>query len=146
MEEMVKTAALHLGDASRSDEDVERLVLAVAKSHVLARRLIDWLPEVFALVLIGHSWKVGLPKHFTVRNSLGEWEAVAFKDEPIVAVALCLATHVYHNGPRDQFKRIVSRSALLNTINNALNSGANIEGAQLGDLKMFGIGAEVYHQ
>jgi hypothetical protein len=64
--------------------------------------------------------------------------------EPIFQLATELAVEVYHNGPRELFKTIASRSAVITTINKALNAGGSLEGATLSGPALIGIPAEFY--
>lgn len=58
--------------------------------------------------------------------------------------AIQIAQRIYHEGPAEVFKNIAVRSSMTNTINNALNGGATLEGAVLSGPALFGISAEVY--
>jgi hypothetical protein len=146
LDEFVALAVRLLGDATLSAEEVESSLRGLVKDPTLARRLIDWIPEAFAYALVSHSWNVKLPKRFKVENRQGDWESFEFQCEPCFASAIRAGLDMYHSGPREQFGRIASKSATLASINKALNAGAEINGAELGALKMFGIPAEFYRE
>lgn len=54
------------------------------------------------------------------------------------------AQQMFHTGPRLQFQTVTDRSALLNTVNNALNEGGSLEGSSLGGPSFLGIPAAIY--
>ena len=111
----------------------------------------DIIPEAFGLVVISHlapSGSISLPDTFSVQSANGDWQTVPIKDEPIFTAALLIAQNMFHNGPRECFKNISYRSALLDAVNNALNKAdsnlASLEGSTLSGPNFFGIPAEIY--
>lgn len=142
-EQLEEVAAL-IGAQSTVDEAMEAAVVALVQDAMLARRMIDWLPEAFGMVLIAHIDKVTLPATFSARNRNGKWQQFAMSVEPIVGRALALATHMYHNGPRERFSHIARRSALVSVVNQALNEGLSLDDSVLSGPALIGIPAEIY--
>ena len=130
--------------ATLPDVECESAVLELLQDESLARRAIDWLPEAFGLVLVNHIEQLILPTTFKARDQEGCWVEIPFAAEPIFALALELGTFVYHNGPRDLFRSIAEGSSVVAAVNNALNAGAELKGAKLSSLEMFGLRAEAY--
>jgi len=134
-----------LGTNAISEEEIETQVAAIAASPMEARRLIDWIPEAFGYVLIGHLGKnVILPSTFSARYEQGEWESFPLTSEPIFALALEIAQTAYHQEPRALFTQIATRSAAFNSANNLLHGGGFIEGAAFSGPALIGIPAEIY--
>lgn len=133
-----------IGSEDFDDEAIESRVAALVQDPMLARRLIDWVPEAFGIVLISHMTKVTLPLTFSVKNKRGKWIELDLKLEPIFESATRLAMHKFHEGPRSTFSNVVRRSALLDAANRALNDGETLEGATLSGPALIGIPAEVY--
>lgn len=133
-----------MGSEGIDDDDVETRVAALVQDPMLARRLIDWLPEAFGIVLISHMGTVTSPDTFSAKNKSGEWVQFDLKAEPIFELATRLAMRIFHEGPRSTFSNIVGRSALLAAASRGLDDGESLDGASLGGLAMLGIPAEVY--
>jgi hypothetical protein len=131
---------------------VSRLTLEKYESAVadlvcdpdLARRIIDWLPEAFGLILIGHMGDITLPKTFRVKDRSGQWIEIPFSREPIFADVLDFASLTYHNGPKHLFSSLAVQSSVVDTVNKALNAGEPLTGASLGPITMAGLSAETY--
>jgi hypothetical protein len=133
-----------LGDNSFSDDAIEEKVMARTGDAMESRRLIDWIPEVFAYALISHHLKqFELTPTFDAQSAGGDWLRFNFKFEPIVAEAAMIATRMLHDGPRDSFRRIAERSSTLDAANNALNANSNFRGTLSGPA-FIGIPAEIY--
>lgn len=106
------------------------------------RRLRDCIPEAFGLILASHLCPtMTLPECFWACDATGTWKAIPLQAEPVFVHALPLAAHVFHQGPRAQFERIANMSAVMNTLNNALNCGASLEGCTLEGPQMHGLPA-----
>ncbi|HSI62277.1 MAG TPA: hypothetical protein VLE43_04140 [Candidatus Saccharimonadia bacterium] len=141
---LIKEAIVLLGTEDLDDATLESRMLESAGDDMLARRLIDWIPEAFGYVAISHVGKVTILNEFQAKNAKGKWRTLPMKAEPIFAPALLEAQEMFHDGPRDVHLRIAMRSACLNSINNALNGGAKIDGATISGPALIGIPAEVY--
>lgn len=133
-----------IGSSSLSEDAIERQVLALVGDSELARRAIDWIPEAFALVVIGHMAKVKLPTTFSAKGRDGVWRQFPLSAEPIFAQAIRKAAETFHDGPRDLFSAIAQRSGILDSVNKALNAGQDINGATLSGPALIGIPAETY--
>jgi hypothetical protein len=144
-EETVRAAIFIIGTPEIEDEQIEKDVHALVDDDMAARRLIDWIPEAFGMVLVSHlSNKIVLPKTFSARSTNGKWFEMPFEVEPIFVVTLKMAQTIYHEGPRDVFRNVSRRSSMTNTVNNALNSGASLDGGCLSGPALIGIPADVY--
>lgn len=108
MDELVRLTAKLLADADRSDQVLEQKVLALTNDAVLSRRMIDWIPEIYALVLATHAWNLRVPNTLRAKNRNGAWEDFAFDREPCVPSDFKLATQHYHSGEREAFGRVAN--------------------------------------
>ena len=144
--DQLEKAVAVLGTEGISDDEIEAGVAALVGDPMAARRLIDWIPEAFGIVLISHIAKVVLPTTFSAKSSNGEWVKFPFEAEPIFQAALGLATNLYHSGPRSTFGNVAMRSSMVDVVNRALNAGQSIEGATLSGPALIGIPAEVYEK
>ena len=142
LETLTKISDLAASDLSQ--EQYENAVLDLVGDRTLAQRIIDWLPEAFGFILVGHMGNLTLPTTFQARDTAGDWVEIPLSKEPILAEALDLASRVFHNGPKDVFSSLALRSAVVDVVNNALNAGASLEGARLAPLAMHGLSAEIY--
>jgi hypothetical protein len=145
----VPTEAIHkaiavLGVEGIAESKVEANIASFAKDKMVARRLIDWIPEAFGIVLVSHIGKINLPATFSARSSDGQWKQFEFKVEPIFGEALRLAADMYHTGDRSAFGSIAKRSSMVDVVNKVLNAGDSIDGATLSGPALIGIPAEVY--
>lgn len=142
--ELVERTIAIIGADGISDEEVEARVLALAKEPMLARRLIDWVPEAFGIVFVPHLAEVKLPTTFSVKSNRGEWVEFKFQVEPIFPIAVRIGMDMFHSGSRNTFKNVVLRSAMIDAVNKALNQGDSIDGATLSGPALIGIPAEIY--
>jgi hypothetical protein len=126
------------------EESLEREVFLLTNDRMLSRRLIDWIPEVFGILLVGHIAQVHLPSKFSAKAKNGKWHEFEFTVEPIVAVAFSIATDMVHAEPNDAFKSIASRSSMVSAVTRALESDESLEGATLSGPALIGIPAETY--
>jgi len=143
--ELIDQSILIMGRSGIVQEEIESEVLMIAGDKMVARRLIDCIQEAFGLVLVSHiSSELVLPTTFSAKTENGDWLWFKWSVEPVFIAAFAAGLRIYHNGPRDVFQNIAVRSAMLNTVNNLLNSGGKIEGAVLSGPVMLGIPAEIY--
>lgn len=140
----LEEVAAIVGAEGFNDEQLEARLVAFVRDPMLARRLMDWLPEAFGMVLVSHMDTVSLPTTFSAKNNRGDWVEFDLTVEPIFASAIRLATHMLHNGPRDTFSNIALRSAMVEAANRALNAGESLKGASLSGPALTGIPAETY--
>lgn len=134
-----------LGREDVDEDQAERALLALGSEQMQMRRLLVWLPEAFAMALIGHmQMGVLLPHTFTATDAQGDLHELPLDREPVYVDGLQCALAMYHEGPRAAFKAICQRSSLLNAIDNALNAGADLQGASLSGPQLLDIPAETY--
>lgn len=143
-EDQLQRVVTILGSTAARDDAMESNVQELVADKILAQRLLDWIPEVFGLVLVSHIGKVNLPRTFSAKSSDGRWVEISLDAEPIFKAVVPIAMAMFHSGPRDAFRNIAERSAILDTANKALNAGASLEGAYLSGPALIGIPAEVY--
>jgi len=145
---LVQSTIAILGKPELSTGEIEAQVLALAgENAMLARRLIDVVPEGFGLVLVSHiksAETMQLPTEFAVQDAAGEWVSLPFAREPVFIAAVLVAQAMFHTGPRLVFQTVTDRSALLNTVNNALNNGGSLVASTLAGPRFLGIAAAVY--
>ena len=142
--EDIQRTISQLGEGERRDTEIEIAVRRFAPDPVTLRRLIDWIPEAFGMVLLPHVGEVVLPTTFSARAKDGTWKQFSFDREPIFGLTLPIATEMYHDGRRAIFSKIAQRSSLVVIANKALNAGKSLDGAQVGGPAMLGIPAEFY--
>jgi hypothetical protein len=137
-------AAAIMGAAGATDDSIEAGVGALLEDRLAVRRVIDWLPEAFALVVIPQIGPINLPTTFSARAKNGRWVELGFDAEPIVQSARRLGAEMYRVGSREVFANIALRSALLVAVNKALNAKCDLEGMVLSGPALIGVPAEVY--
>jgi hypothetical protein len=141
--EAIEVLAKHASQPDRVESEVRALV----GDDALARRLIDWIPEAFGAVLIGHmKLGINLPKTFTAKDAHGLWQEFPFSAEPIFVKAVQAAAVIHHEGPREVFVALAPSGCMVGAVNRALNAGADLSGASLAGPAMLGIPAETYSQ
>ena len=88
-----------LATANISDAEIETRVAALSPDAMTARRLVDWIPEAFGLVLIFH-WPDGPTpsKTFSARDKDGNWHNFECNREPIFGPALRIGAELHHQG------------------------------------------------
>lgn len=136
-----------LGREDKSIEEIESEVLSMVVDAMTARRLIDWIPEVVALVIVAHVSDVKLPNTFSATSAQGRWVELKFDSEPIIAFAFTVASDAIHSERKEQALRVASRSATMAIVNRTLDAGHALEdmgGGSLSGPAMIGIPAEVY--
>jgi hypothetical protein len=147
-DETIRTAISIIGADDTDDEKIERDVRAIVVDDMTARRLIDWIPEAFGIVVVSHiSSKIIFPTTFSAKFAASDWVELPLRKEPIFAATLQIAQAMFHSGPRELFQKVSFRSSTLDTVNNTLNAGATLEsldGARLSGPALIGIPAEVY--
>ncbi|WP_294987089.1 hypothetical protein [uncultured Stenotrophomonas sp.] len=143
----VERALFLLGRDNVDEDQAARDLAEQGIGDELARRLLLWLPEAFAMTLVAHSeLGVVLPCSFTARDGNGHLHALPLECEPVFAEGLRRARLMYQQGPRAAFKAICERSSSLNAIDNALKAGADLQGATLSGPELLDIPAETYLQ
>jgi hypothetical protein len=116
-EDQLQHVVAILGSTAAQDVAMESNVQELVADKILAQRLLDWIPEVFGLVLVSHIGKVNLPRTFSAKSSGGRWVEISLDAEPIFKAVVPIAMAMFHSGPRDAFRNIAERSAILDTAN-----------------------------
>lgn len=136
-----------LGREDKSIEEIESEVLSMVPDAMTARRLIDWIPEIVALVIVGHICDLKLPNTFSATTAEGRCVELEFDSEPIVAFAFAVASDAIHSERKQHALRVASRSATMAVVNRTLEAGHALEdlgGGSLSGPTMIGIPAEIY--
>ncbi len=142
--DLIEKAVWLIGAENATDESVEQSVRDLAGETLIARRLIDCIPEAFGVVMVSHIEKVHAPTTFIAFTASGKPKHFDFAVEPVLCEALIVAQTLFHCGPRDVFERIAARSAILGAVNQAFDKGLSLKGATLGAPVFIGIPAETY--
>lgn len=145
--DLIYQAVKILGAQPDADDAVEAQVRALVGDDLTVRRLADVVPEAFGLVLASHlpgAENMTLPDTFCAQDEDGEWVEFPLRREPIFVVALDIAQHTIHNGPRALMQNLADRSSLLSAINKGLNAGGSLDGTTLGPPSFFGLPAALY--
>ena len=111
---------------------------------MLARRLIDWIRETFGTVLVSHLKGISFSKTFEARDTQGRWQSIPYSSEPIFGAAVVIGQAMCHSGPRGKFQKIAHHSAIFDTVNNALNASASLDGAVMSGPALLSIPADIY--
>jgi len=134
-------------EASAHNDIAEEKIGTLVRDAVTVRRLADVIPEAFGLVLASHipgAENMTLPVTFRAQDDSGEWVEFPMRCEPIFVVALDIAQHTFHNGPRALMQNLADSSSLLSAISQALDTGASLDGTSLGPPSFFGLPASLY--
>ncbi len=131
-----------LGDLEVDGDEIDKQISNLVTDPITVRRLVVWLPEAFAMCFISHSWDINLPKLFSVKKKNGEWVQFEFDREPIFTASLEMAKQMYDNDPKGVLQ-VSFRSSMMQAVNSALKSGANIEGSTIGGPAL-DLPAEIY--
>lgn len=118
----------------REDLDAQQEEAAlrdITGDAMLARRIQQWLPEVLAMVFMGHtSDEVVPPEEFHARNKAGVWQRFELRAEPLVPDCFIYAARMIHAGARPGMVGVLHRSALFKAFAEASDGGAkSVRGA-----------------
>ena len=102
-----------------------------------AERVTAFLPSAFCRIALSHKFDIQFPDTYKVQHLDDEF---SFRDEPIYKAAIELGSHIYHHEQdlAESFNAIVMRSSEFNVVNQAMNSGTDISGANLSAPLYFG--------
>lgn len=119
------------------DSTISHKLVSQGLSLEDAERVSAFFPSAFCRIALSHKFDLGFPNSYKVEGHKGEFP---YKNEPIYKLGIEIASDIYHNEPElgEIFNSIVTRSAEFNTVNNALNDGADITGAKLSATNYFG--------
>jgi len=142
--EVLAAAIEILGTTGISKEETENRMRAIADDPMQARRLIDFIPEAFGLVLLAHNGKPIWPTKFSALDTKGESRSFPLAVEPIFDSAIEAAQSMFHEDRPECFQNIACRSAIMGAANNLLKAGGSIDGAVVSGPALLGIPAEIY--
>ena len=145
--DLIYQAVKLLGAQPDASDETEEQLRALVRDDFTVRRLADVVPEAFGLVLASHlpgAENMTLPDTFCAQDDDGEWVEFPMRCEPIFVMAVDIAQHTFHNGPRALMKNLADRSSLLSAISKALNAGGSLDGTNLGPPSFFGLPAALY--
>ncbi|QQL45524.1 hypothetical protein [Sulfuriroseicoccus oceanibius] len=140
----ISAAVEIIGRDGITEEEIEDEVLALVGDPLVARRLIDWVPEVFGRVLVASMGRVTVVKEFEVQDERGEWRRLPFESEPIVAVAQQRARELGAQSPNDLFLKVALRSAVASAVADAIKEGHPLTGSSIGGPSFVTLPASVY--
>jgi hypothetical protein len=109
-QETISAAVNVLGADDISEDQIEARIAELVSDPMEARRLVDWIPEAFGMVLVSHLGKPVLPNTFSAKDVQGEWKSFPFTCEPIFVAALAIAQTTFHDGSGALFQNIAMRS------------------------------------
>ena len=135
-----------MGCRSLSEDELESEAFAMLGNQMLARRVLDFVPEAFGAMLIGHipGMITRLPRTFSVCAADGEWRELPLSEEPVFAQAVQLAMRLAHHGDSEVFEVVSKRSSLFNLVNKSLSAGKEPKDVGMPALAFMGIPAELY--
>ncbi len=111
---------------------------------MLARRLIDWLPEILGAVAVGHMGKVNFVDTFSAKTKQGKWKSIPVKAEPMFVEGIKLAQDVWHRDCTSVYERFAFRSAIMKSVANLLDAGQSLDGVTTSGPALTGIPDEIY--
>lgn len=133
-----------IGTEGISNEEIEERVLQLTKDAMLARRLIDWLPEILGAVTLSHMGKVNFLDTFSAKTKQGKWKNIPMKAEPIFVQGIKLAQETWHRDWNEVHERVAFRSAILKSAGQLLDAGESLDGVTTSGPALLGIPAEIY--
>ena len=135
----LKQVALLVADRALTELERESQAHSITGSQELAQRALDWLPEAFGLVALSRIEGLVLPRTFSAKDGNGTWHVFPLSAEPLYAQAIALAHDI-----EIPFKAIAQQGSCVNAVDNALNSGVSLHGAELSGPALVGTPAEAY--
>jgi hypothetical protein len=141
--EIIARAIEILGTDNISEDEIEKQVGELTTDPMEARRLIDWIPEAFGMVLVAQHG-VRTFRTFSAKNAQGKWKSIPVAQEPIFAAAVIHAQSMFHGEPHTAFENIANRSAEVSSASEMLSAGKSLAGAVSSGPELLGIPAEIY--
>ena len=141
---ILESAIEIIGADGVTDEEIEERVFALTGDAMLARRLIDWLPEVFGTVAVAHMGKITFVDTFSAKTERGKWKSIPMKAEPIFVEGIKLAQAAWHRDWTKVHERVALRRGVMSSVGNLLDSGQSLDGATTSGPALIGIPAELY--
>ncbi|MBK1884913.1 hypothetical protein JIN85_21055, partial [Luteolibacter pohnpeiensis] len=133
-----------IGEEGISDDDIEARVLELATDSMLARRLIDWLPEILGAVAVAHMGRVNFMNTFSAKTKKGKWKSIPMQAEPIFMEGIKLAQDAWHQDWSEAHERVAIRSAIMRSASQVIDSGQSLNGVTTSGPALIGIPAEIY--
>jgi hypothetical protein len=146
-------AVLFVVDIIGKSPNISELELVAALereafSHVHAEKLSVFVPSAFAWALLKRMGVQSFPSHYTAIDRFGKGVNLPIAKEQYFSAALQLACDTLEHGwspvlTKEDFQRVVVRSAEYGTLDKALRAGKSVVGAKLAFLSLARISAEV---
>jgi hypothetical protein len=99
---------------------------------------------IFGAVVVAHLGDVNFVDTFSAQSKGGKWKNIPMKAEPIFVQGMRMAQDAYHDGWSEAHQRIASRSSIMNSASQILDSGGSMDGVTTSGPALIGIPAEVY--
>ena len=141
---ILESAIEIIGEEGISDDDIEARVLELTADSMLARRLIDWLPEILGAVVVAHMGKVNFVDTFSAKTKNGKWKSIPMQAEPIFVEGIMLAQEAWHQDWSKAHERVAFRSAIMRSAGQVIDSGQSLDGVTTSGPALIGIPAEIY--
>lgn len=132
-----------LQEDTHTNDEIEAQVLEWTGDTIVARRLIDWVPEAFGFVALSHMKQLTLDTTFQAQSGSGDWLQFDFESEPVFLEARRLAMSLFHDGPKDRFWSVANRSSMVTAVNRMLSVNPAAHGRVSGPA-MIGLPAAIY--
>ena len=134
---MLQYIGLFVENAGKEDSELIAHLIHQGVAERIAERLVAFLPLAFGRVVIENTARVTFSDKFEV-YATGEEKTLS--QEPVYSEAFRLARDIYRSGqiPREQFLAVANRSAELGAVTKALSDGADINGASLNAVVLWG--------
>ncbi|MCB1589239.1 MAG: hypothetical protein KDI56_10090 [Xanthomonadales bacterium] len=143
--ELVRGAIALMSRDWDSAEALDTAMLEHAGDAMLVRRLRDWIPEIFGLVLVARAYSLNLPTTFQAKTAEGQWLSFEFKVEPLVATAGPMAAAMLHaKADQPAFQKLASQSSTMVVIAKAEAAGVSPNGGSLAGPALIGVPADIY--
>ncbi len=136
-EQLLQISQYFAAAAGKDDGDLINMLMEAGHPREFAERLVAFLPIAFGRVVIAHIGEMDLSDEYLVTETNSRHSLL---NEPVYTSALAFATGAYQSGilSRDCFSAVATRSAELSAVNRALNKGADLHGASMGPVVLFG--------
>jgi hypothetical protein len=132
---------------SQSDDDFVKILLSQSISRIDAELIVRFVPIAFTWVLVRKMGITSFPGTFVVLDTNQKPRNMPIAEEHYFLSALGVADEIVKDGfthqvSRTTFEAIISRSAEMDAVNQALSAGRKIPGGKILSPILLGISAE----